>query len=42
MKSDAVSIDLEFTGLRFDNNEKERYEDFLYDRYDKVDDDRFR
>jgi hypothetical protein len=29
-ESDLISIDLEFTGLRFDNNDKERPEDFLF------------
>jgi hypothetical protein len=27
---------LEFTGLRNDNNDKERFDEFPFERYDKV------
>lgn len=36
LKSKFVSFDLEFTGVRFDNNERDKYDMFLNDKYLKV------
>ena len=35
-QSSTISLDLEFTGIKMDNNDKERYDEFLFERYEKV------